>query len=196
MTLRSTLPWCALAVAIVLAAPARAEPAPSGPIQLDSHGVICELRPQGSRPAPGTVSGILNLIDQARDIDVVTNTVPAELGLSFGVRAMLADDAPAMMVDVVVTHPPMGPAGQTVETWGTTLLPGDMALNVFTFEAEWELVQGPWRFQLHQNGEVLLDQGFMVTPPGTVPAVQAACHGAMILSLAVPTPHGATLPQP
>lgn len=152
------------------------------PLVLESHGVICEVEMQGSRPAPETLSGILNLIDQDRPIDVVTPQVPAELGLSFGIRAALKAGAAMPDVMVVVTHPPMGPDGVTVEKWAAAMNFGQPSLNLFTFEKEYELVQGAWMFQLESEGEVLLQQPFEVTAPGTVPAVQQTCFGAKIMS--------------
>ena len=152
------------------------------PMMLESFGVICEVELHGSRPAPETMSGLLNLIDQDRAIDVKTVQVPADKGLSFGIRATLTRGAAVPEVTVVVTHPPMGPEGVTVERWSASMNYGEPTLNLFTFEKEYELVQGNWMFQLEHDGRVLLQQPFEVTAPGTVPAVQQACFGARILS--------------
>ncbi len=167
-------------ISLLLSAPAAF--AETGILSLGGYGVICEITPDGQRTAPGTVSGVLNVIDQTREIDVITDRVPAELGLSFGIRAEMTDGATGMSVDVVVTHPPMGDSGQTVEIWDTWLAPDDSALNLFSFEAPFELIEGPWLFQMMLDGEVLLEKAFVVTPAGTVPEVQSTCHGAMILS--------------
>lgn len=152
------------------------------PLVLDQFGVICEIFPEGQRAAPDTVSGILNVVEQDQPIDVETVRVPAELGLSFGIRATLAPGTALTGIDVVVTHPPMGGAGQTVERWGATFNAGEVNLNLFTFEEEYELVQGPWLFQLISDGEVLLQQPFLVTARGSVPDVQQTCYGARIVS--------------
>lgn len=152
------------------------------PLQLEAHGVICEVEMQGSRPAPDTLSGLLNLIDQDRPIDVETLQVPAEMGLSFGIRATLRPGAVMPEVTVVVTHPPMGEEGVTVERWSAAMNFGEPSLNLFTFERAYELVEGDWMFQLESNGAVLLQQPFQVSAPGTVPAVQRACFTAEIMS--------------
>ncbi|MGP6087581.1 DUF3859 domain-containing protein [Antarctobacter jejuensis] len=152
------------------------------PLQLDSHGVICEVEMQGSRPAPETLSGLLNLIDQDRPIDVETLQVPAEMGLSFGIRATLTPGATMPEVTVVVTHPPMGVEGVTVERWSAAMNFGEPSLNLFTFERDYELVEGAWMFQLEAEGQILLQQPFQVTAPGTVPAVQQACFAAEVMS--------------
>lgn len=152
------------------------------PVVMESHGVLCDIELQGSRPAPGTMSGKLNLIDQNRPIDVETAQVPAEIGLSFGVRAALTAGAVAPEVTIVVTHPPMGPDGVTVERWSAPMNSGEASLNLFTFENDYELVQGAWMFQIEYSGEVLLQQPFEITAPGTVPAVQKACFSAEVIS--------------
>ena len=145
-------------------------------------GVMCDVRPTDSIPAPGTVSGVLNLIDEDRQIDVVTQAVPAELGLSFGIRVRLAPEAERALLDVIVTHPPMGDKGQEVEAWVDNVAPGSLTLNLFSFEEPFELIEGPWLFQLRHEGDVVAEQSFLVTPKGTVPEVQQTCFGAMIMS--------------
>ncbi len=152
------------------------------PLILESHGVICEINLEGSRPAPETLSGTLNLVDQNHAIDVETAQVPAELGLSFGIRAELTPGAAIPDVTVVVTHPPMGPEGVTVERWSAAMNFGEASLNLFTFENDYELIEGDWMFQLEHDGNILLQQPFKVTGPGTVPSVQQACFGAKIMS--------------
>ena len=77
---------------------------------------------------------------------------------------------------------PMGPNGVTVERWSAAMNYGKPALNLFTFEREYELVQGDWMFRLERNGRVLLQQPFEVTAPGSVPAVQRACFAAEVIS--------------
>lgn len=173
-----------IAALLLLASPALAGPDSfvKPPMELVEFGVICDLKPDEQREAPGTVSGVLNLVNQSAPVDVATPMVPAELGLSFGVRARLSETSPGGMYTVIVTHPPMGPNGQQVETWEADLGPGDPTLNLFTFELPYELVEGPWRFQLQMSDEVLLQQDFVVTPKGTVPAVQKTCYGSMIMS--------------
>ena len=155
----------------------------NSPVELLGAGVICEVELEGQREAPETVSGILNIVDQDREIDVATPRVPADLGLSFGVRAgLLPGTAIPGMVDIVVTHPPMGDRGVTVERWQAVMNAGETSINLFTFQHDFEMVQGPWLFQIVSEGEVLLQQPFEVTPSGTVPPVQQTCFSARIMS--------------
>ncbi|MBV7397384.1 DUF3859 domain-containing protein [Mameliella sediminis] len=177
-------PFAALAFSTLVGAPAFADVGAfvEPPLTLESFGVICEVELQGTRPAPETLSGLLNLVDQDRPIDVETLQIPAEMGLSFGIRASLTAGASVPEVTVVVTHPPMGPTARTVERWQAPMNFGEVSLNLFTFEHDYELLEGAWMFQVEQDGKVLLQQPFTVTAPGTVPAVQQACFGAEIMS--------------
>lgn len=175
-----------LALAL-LASPLAAETATgafaNSPMERLGFGVICDVELEGQREAPETLSGILNIVDQDREIDVATPRVPAELGLSFGIRAgLLPGTALPGVVDIVVTHPPMGEAGMTVERWSAEMNAGETTINLFTFEHTFEMVQGPWLFQIVSDGQVLLQQPFEVTASGTVPEVQQACFRARILS--------------
>lgn len=175
-------------LALLLSASALAAETASGafantPVELLGFGVICEVELQGQREAPETLSGILNIVDQDREIDVTTPRVPADLGLSFGVRAgLLPGTAVPGLVDIVVTHPPMGDSGITVERWQAVMNGGETTINLFTFEHAFEMVEGPWLFQIVKDGEVLLQQPFEVTPSGSVPPVQKACFGARLMS--------------
>jgi hypothetical protein len=173
--LRATLTLLALA-----AAPAYAQD--GSPIAFQEYGVICALDLQGQQPAPTTESGVINLIDQARKLDVTTDQVPAELGLSFGIRAIVADEASLEGARMSVTHPPMGPRKITHQSWPVPLNGGSPTLNMFTFEAPHELVQGTWIFQLIFADKVLTEQVFQVLPAGSVPVVQKTCGGVQLTS--------------
>lgn len=151
------------------------------PLVLEGHGVICEVTLEGRREAPGTESGILNIIDQEREIDVITTAVPAEIGLSFGIRATLEPGHALDDLWVVVEHPPMGPNAVTVERWQAEANAGATMVNLFTFEHDYERVQGSWVFKLVSGDTTLLEQRFTVFPAGTVPAVQQTCFGAKLM---------------
>jgi hypothetical protein len=172
---RAALLALSLATAAAPAAAATGGFAPD-PIEMLGFGVICDIHLEGQRGAPETLSGVLNIVDQNRQIDVATTRVPADLGLSFGIRTRMTPGASLPEgAEIVVTHPPMGAKGITVERWNTSLRGADPALNLYTFEAAFEQVQGPWLFQIVAGGKVLLQQGFEVTAPGSEPAVQRAC---------------------
>ncbi|NDV98427.1 DUF3859 domain-containing protein [Yangia sp. PrR002] len=185
-----------LALLLMLAGPAFAGAGPSfagssetagqsfsaAPMQLLERGVICQITAEGARPAPETEQGVINLVEPGRRIDVATEVVPAALGISFGIRFMLADDAPPMALRVVVTHPPMGSRAIERESWVTNAVPGAPGLSLFTFEYPYEMVEGAWTMALEAGGERLLEQHFSVVPAEAAAPVLAACAGPAPMS--------------
>lgn len=152
------------------------------PMILIDHGVICHITRDGSRPAPDTVMGEINLIDQTRDMDVTTRVVPAKIGISFGIKFAVQPVAGDRDVRVIVTHPPMGPDGVTRESWITALSAGHGSLNLFTFEFPYELVTGDWTMAIEHEGVLLMEQQFQVVPELAAPGVVAACFGQDFVS--------------
>ncbi|MDO6584488.1 DUF3859 domain-containing protein [Salipiger sp. 1_MG-2023] len=167
-----------------VAAPALAAPAGSyanDPVVLIDYGVICQVTSNGSRPAPETLMGEINLIDQTRDMDLTTRVVPAKAGISFGVKFAGAPGAGGQPVTVVVEHPPMGEAGITRESWAAELTEGS-SLNLFTFEFPYEMVPGDWSMLLEADGTRLMEQHFEVVSELAAPAVLSVCYGQDFLS--------------
>lgn len=169
-----------LLAAMVLAAPhkLRAE----ADVALVDFGVICQVTTDGEREAPLTEAGVVRLVDQWMPFDVRVARVPAHIGLSFGLRLLLDPDGVSNGTRIVVIHPPMGPRGVTVESWSAPLQPGVPNLNLFTFEEEYEMVQGRWKIRVMDATGVLFEQVFDVLPAGSVPEVQDICFGAELTS--------------
>lgn len=165
--------------ALCLALPASAQEAG---LRLLDHGVICQVVSEGTIAAPQTEQGRLNLIAQDRDIDVTTTLVPAELGISFGIRFISEGGGAPQPVSVVLTHPPMGPRGVTRQSWVTVLHPDDPGLALFTFEFPYEMVTGRWTLALEGEGVRLAEQGFDVVPAEAAATVLAACPGPVPMS--------------
>jgi len=144
--------------------------------------VICEITFQGRREAPLTGSGILNLVEQNQPLDLPTTRVPAVPGLSFGMRVTYPDGPVPDGVRMVVTHPPLGAAGVTVESWGVSLAPDEPNLNMFTFEKPYELVEGRWVFRLMAGETVHAEAAFDVVPDIAAPEVMDACFPGLVIS--------------
>lgn len=151
-------------------------------IRLVDYGVICEVILTNKRAAPNTESGVLNIIGPGRDFNVRTDRVPAELGLSFGLRIALPDGADGQTVKVTVRHPPMGAKRITRQRWTAPIAGGERILNLYTFENEHELVKGRWRFTIEGADGKTIRHTFHVSGPLDVPAVQDACYGGQITS--------------
>lgn len=175
----------ALAGLAALAAPVAADPAESfahDPLILLDYGVICQVTTQGARPAPDTLLGEINLIDQSREMDVTTRVVPAKAGISFGIKFALRPGAGARDMMVIVTHPPMGPEGMTRESWTAPIAEGSSSLNLFTFEFPYEMVPGDWVMALEADGERLMEQRFEVVSELAAPGVLSVCYGRDFVS--------------
>ena len=149
-------------------------------LTFDGYGVICAIDTEGRRAAPDTESGVINVVPQGQPFDVLTDVVPGELGISFGIRTSSVSAA-LMAARVEVTHPPMGANGVTRQSWD--YVPGDPSLNLFTFEYPYEAVEGAWTFRvLGADGTVLAARRFTVTDLSAAPAVARACFEARFTS--------------
>lgn len=171
-----------LSIALAVIMPLAAVAQDVSPVSLFDHGVICEVTQTGTEAAPETASGVINLIDQTRVMDVTTQYVPAHIGLSFGLRTNMGADATLSGARMRIIHPPMGASGITEQSWAAPMQPGEAALNLYTFEHDDELLLGDWTFQVIFADKVLIEQRFEVVPQGTVPVVQQVCFGASLTS--------------
>ncbi|MGR3496558.1 DUF3859 domain-containing protein [Citreimonas sp.] len=149
-------------------------------LTFEEYGVICAIDTEGQRLAPDTESGVVNVIPQGRAFDVVTDVVPAEPGISFGIRT--SGMTPALLAArIEVTHPPMGRNGVTRQIWD--YVPANPSLNLFTFEYPYEAVEGSWTFRvLGADGTVLAAQRFTVTTLDRATEVAQTCFGADFVS--------------
>ncbi len=154
----------------------------TAPVDLLDYGVICDVALTGTEVAPETASGVINLIDQTRAIDVTTQHVPAHIGLSFGLRTKMGNEATLDGARMQIIHPPMGPSGITQQSWAAPMQAGEAALNLYTFEHGDELLLGDWTFQLIFADKVLIERHFEVLPQGSVPVVQQVCFGMNLTS--------------
>lgn len=158
-----------LAAALALAGP----PA-SAALSLVEAGIVCpELRETVERrPAPGTESGFVDIIEDPIEFDLLTRDVPLIQRLGFGLRVR-SDYAEETPVTVVVEHPPFGERAVSVERWDSSVAAGSGALNIFTFDERYEMVPGAWTFAVEVDGTREVEVTFNV---GTDPEpVDDAC---------------------
>lgn len=134
-------------------------------------GVFCAEKDMNQIPAPGTLSGWLNVPDG----DVAFHwpdrrVVPASLGLGFGVRVRLSEGA-APFAEIRVYRP----GRDLPETWGSSLDSLGESISFFAFETEDELIPGLWRFEAWDAREQLLSVEFEVVPAADLPEIAGAC---------------------
>lgn len=154
--------------------PGMAEPAaPEGSARLASldFGIFCAEADMEKTPAPGTLSGWLNL--PAGEVAFHwpdRRVAPAAIGLAFGVRARLASGA-APFAEIRLYRPGL----EAPETWGAGFGSLGETVSFFSFDREDELVPGLWRLEAWDAGERLYSVEFEIVPAAHLPEIAGAC---------------------
>ena len=168
----------ALAAALCLfAAPAFAQGGDilSPEIGLFEAGVLCAAEPVATQPAPDTIAGFINVIDGDPEFVSHGRLVPAVIGISFGVRsAAVAQEFP--VVEIIVTHPPMGPDGVTRQSYLSDIGTTAPSMSFYAFEFDEELVLGDWTFTAMAGEEILWSAGFEVVSPRQISELAGICN--------------------
>jgi Domain of unknown function (DUF3859) len=163
-----------LFLALILALPLRAEPAPpvADPLVASLRvGVFCALQAMDQRPAPGTLSGWIHVPDGVIDFHWPDRqVVPAAIGLAFGVKSLMVPGVFASG-EMRVYRP-----GSTVpETWESTFTDTGEQFGFFRFDREDELIPGLWRFEAWEGETRLYSAEFEVVPAAALPEIAQAC---------------------
>jgi hypothetical protein len=138
-------------------------------------GVICAPESLGTRAAPGTIAGTTHLIEEEPPFVATTRRVPAVLGIGFGIKSQALDINGMDGVQMTVTHPPMGAAGQTTQTFSSTIRGTDPSLTFYQFDFDYELLPGFWQIEASFGGETLYRTTFEVLPPEQMPELAEIC---------------------
>ncbi|WP_158585628.1 DUF3859 domain-containing protein [Pseudooceanicola sediminis] len=151
------------------------------PVEMAEAGIYCPSDHVGTEPAPETESGYILLMAGDQRVALHSRTVPAHLGISFGVRIRLTPGSDTRNYRMVVQHPPYGALDITQEIWDPNLR-GDWGVRSFQFEYEREMQPGLWSFEVHRGDEVLMRQTFNVVPMSEAPEAIDLCFGGTFLS--------------
>ena len=138
-------------------------------------GVICAPDSMDVRDAPGTIAGTTHVIEDEPPFVAVTRRVPAVLGIGFGIKSLTKDIGGLGDVLMTVTHPPMGDAGTTEQTFLTNIRGTDPSLTFYQFDFDYELLPGIWQMEASFGGEILYRSTFEVLPPEQVPELAEIC---------------------
>ena len=159
----------------LMASLATAEPAVpvlSPTVGLLEIGIFCTPTEKGETPAPGTLSGKVHVpFDDIRFDWPDRQTVPAEIGLAFGVRAQLAPGNSVPFGEVRVYLP----GRAKPETWGSSFTDLGRTFSFFSFDRDDELIPGVWRFEAWDGPDRLYLVEFEVVPAGSAPGIAGAC---------------------
>lgn len=164
----------AMILALALALPLRAEPAPPQADPLVASlkvGVFCALQAMDQRPAPGTLSGWIHVPDGPIDFHWPgQQVVPAVLGLAFGVKSQMVPGT-FLQGEMRVYRPGV----TTPETWDSTFTDTGEQFGFFRFDREDELTPGLWRFEAWEGETRLYAVEFEVVPAAALPKIAQAC---------------------
>ena len=144
-------------------------------------GVFCAPDVIDTTPAPDTVAGVTNVIEDVPEFVSDGRNVPAVLGMGFGILSLSRNET-LFDVLVVVTHPPMGDAGVTRQSYTSEIANTGQPMTLYQFDYDYELVQGPWTITATQGDEILFRAGFTVVAPQMVPELASVCGYEDLLS--------------
>jgi hypothetical protein len=117
------------------------------------------------REAPGTLSGVVNLVDDV-ELVVQTETICAELGKSFGLwlDVELPEGTLVVQLESRTEHPPMRAPDGRVSTIQRSMMSslGGRTYFGWSFDYRWEVVPGPWRMSFHHEGRLIAEKRFDV----------------------------------
>lgn len=136
---------------------------------LEDYGILQVDQAVASRPANSGIASEFANQSTRHSVIKVTDLVEAKPGLAFGINFNLAAPPSVTAVTTVVKiqHPPItNPAtGRTVTVDQDTRIDpiGAPTYSAFIFENDWEIVPGPWTFQVFANGKRILEKTFTVT---------------------------------
>lgn len=158
-----------------LSAWALADPAAPSHASYIDHlevGIFCTPRDMGQAPAPGTQSGKVHVPHDMIAFDWPgQQIVPAEIGLSFGVKAELSPGFAVPFGEIRVYVP----GREAPEIWGSSFSDFGPTLSFFSFDREEELLPGLWRLEAWDGAERLYSVTFEVVPAASISRISGAC---------------------
>jgi len=125
------------------------------------YGLICAIKFVGA-----VETGTPHMFTGAPSFAARTTTIPAQIGLSFGVRVRATGPAKLRDVTISLRHPATGANRTTLDSWPATITAKNPATtSSFSFETTDELALGRWIFEAHKDGQLLYHVEFNVVDP-------------------------------
>jgi hypothetical protein len=143
---------------------------------LVEYGVYCPYDIIGKTPAPDTISGETDHIDNVILGDLSTK-IPAIQGFALGMFYYAKDNTRAYDFVLTLTHPPLGPNGRTEQSWSARVREGKAGQSTWQFDDPEDMALGEWMMELSLNGKVVIRQMFEVVPAAQAPAALSTCLG-------------------
>ena len=113
----------------------------------------------------------------ANDISFIaqTQTVPAVVGMGFGVRAQTTVPEGITGVTIVVDHPPFQAGGPRQQTYQTSMSGAGLSGFFYRFEEQREVQPGRWRISALNGSNVLYSIDFDVVQARQGDALLQSC---------------------
>lgn len=128
--------------------------------RVTDYGILEPVEPSRRSYAPGATAGSMAHLQEGEIVFAErTRRIPARHGLRFGFAYELVGLPAETPVTFVVSHPPMQEPGREVSEGYHHQVSGLHSYG-YGFDADWELVEGIWHFQLLHDGRLLCEQGF------------------------------------
>ena len=113
-----------------------------------------------------------NLVD-AIELERSTTHIPARPGVSFGLEFVVHGRPPGTLLELTTTvvfpspglHPPGQPEPVPASTTPMVVEVGspNAIYRGYTFDFDWEVAPGPWRFEIRAGDRLLAVQSFIIT---------------------------------
>ena len=173
--------YAGVCVALFLSAPAAlANPVAPGVAEIE-FGYMCQLESSEDVIAEDTIAGTISNIIGSPEFQRLGTTVPAQIGIEFGILARVLPEYEGP-VSFQVEHPPQGAAGVTRESWSAFLSASEMSFAGFSFEKQYELTPGEWTLSAMSNGQLIYAVTFDVVAPMGSPLDDLGCDGPALVS--------------
>src|SRR5262245_34581051 len=161
------LPLCLVLFALTAASGAQAQQVDR--IEIVEWGLFAGDR-VGEVVSPHSVTGTTNLVNSVR-LQQATTTVPALVGMTFGLRFKVAGSPPGARGNLKcvtrlpsqgVTNPAKGKTFCTSEFQSDAVI-GGITYRGYTLDYDWEVETGPWTLEIWHDGRKLAEKTFIVT---------------------------------
>ena len=125
---------------------------------------------QAQMDSPESPSGAKKLVDNVR-LQQATTTVPALVGMKFGIRFKIVGSPPGTPVVLKVvfrfpsqglTNPAKGKTYSDYESHSNAVV-GEVTYRGYGLDYDWEVETGPWTLEVWHQGRKLAEKTFMVT---------------------------------
>ena len=123
---------------------------------------ICTINLKETVSSDTTASGGYNVTEGVKFTKKTTN-IPAEKEISFGIKYVVngKPEGSKVKLKVIAIHPPI--KGRTKSSAMVDAKVGTWRADFYTFNENYELVEGEWIFQIYYKNNLLIEKSFTVS---------------------------------